>query len=81
MARGFMEAFPDIVVHMDDFRSSGTHAVYFWTLEGRNTGPEGAGNYVKASGWEYWRYTDSGLVAESLGRFDSEEYERQVMGV
>ncbi len=43
MARGFIDAFPDITVHMDDVRSSDTHAVYRWTLEGHNTGPEGTG--------------------------------------
>ena len=47
MARGFIGAFPDIIVHMDDIRSSGTHAVYRWTLEGHNTGPGGTGSYVK----------------------------------
>ena len=77
-AQGFIEAFPDISIHMDDFRSSGTHAVLRWTFEGHNTGPEGTGNYAKVSGWEYWRYTDDGLVAESFGHFDAEDYERQV---
>ncbi len=80
MARGFIEAFPDIILHMDDVRSSGTHAVYRWTLEGHNTGPDGTGNYVKVSGWEYWRYGDDGLVAESRGHFDVDEYERQLNG-
>ena len=32
---------------MDDIRSSGTHAVYRWTLEGHNTGPEGTGSYAQ----------------------------------
>jgi len=80
MARGFMESFPDIVVHMDDLRSSGTHAVYRWTLEGHNTGPDGTGNYVRVIGWEYWRYDSEGLVAESYGHFDAEDYDRQLAG-
>ena len=80
MARGFIDAFPDITVHMDDIRSSGTHAVYRWTLEGHNTGPEGTGNYVKVSGWEYWRYNHDGLIAESLGHFDAVDYDRQLNG-
>jgi len=80
MARGFMESFPDIVVHIDDLRSSGTHAVYRWTLEGHNTGPDGTGNYVKVSGWEYWRYDSEGLIAESYGHFDAEDYDRQLTG-
>ena len=81
MARGFMESFPDIVVHMDDLRSSGTHAVYRWTLEGHNTGPGGTGNYVRVSGWEYWCYDSEGLVTESYGHFDAEDYDRQLAEV
>ena len=80
MARGFIGELPDIVVHMDDFRSSGTHGVFRWTLEGHNTGPGGTGNYVKVSGWEYWCYDSEGLVAESYGHFDAEVYERQIKG-
>ena len=80
MARWFIAAFPDIIVHMDDIRSSGTHAVYRWTLEGHNTGPGGTGNYVKVSGWEYWNYNEDGLIAESFGHFDAEDYERQLNG-
>ncbi len=80
MARGFMESFPDIVVHMDDLRSSGTHAVYRWTLEGHSTGAQGTGNYVRVSGWEYWCYDSEGLVAESYGHFDAEDYDRQLAG-
>jgi hypothetical protein len=81
MAIGFIGTFPDIIVHMDDFRSSGTHAVLSWTLEGHNTGPAGTGNYVKVSGWEYWRYDSEGLIAESFGHFDHEDYEQQINGV
>jgi hypothetical protein len=81
LAQGFIGAFPDIIVHMDDFRSSGTHAIFNWTLEGHNTGPEGTGNYVKVRGWEYWRYDIDGLIAESLGHFDNADFERQINGV
>ncbi|MGB5329859.1 MAG: nuclear transport factor 2 family protein [Gammaproteobacteria bacterium] len=81
MARGFMAAFPDMVLFMDYFHSSGTHAVYHWTLEGHNTGAGGTGNFVRTPGWEYWRYSDDGLVAASLGHFDAEDYARQINGV
>ena len=80
MVRGFMEAFPDLTVYMDDIRSSGTHAVFRWTLEGHNTGADGTGNHVIVSGWEYWRYTEDGLIAESFGHFDADDYERQLNG-
>ncbi len=80
MARGFMRAFPDLVLRMDDIRSTGSHAVYRWTLEGHNTGPDGGGRHVQISGFEYWRYDAAGLVAESCGHFDVGDYERQLNG-
>ena len=33
---------------------------------------------VKVSGWEAWRLTDDLLIAESDGRFDAQEYARQL---
>lgn len=35
MAAGFYAAFPDLLVHCDDFRLAGSHALFAWTLEGR----------------------------------------------
>lgn len=78
MAKGFFDGFPDLVVRMDSIRTSGTYCVYLWTLDGTNTGPDGTGNRVEISGWEYWRLNDDGLVAESRGHFDAEDYERQL---
>jgi uncharacterized protein (TIGR02246 family) len=75
MAQAFYNDFPDLVVRMDSIRSSGTHAVFMWTLEGTNSA---TGNHVAVSGWEYWRYTEEGLVAESAGHFDADDYQRQV---
>ena len=80
MARGFYDGFPDLVVRMDGIRTSGTYCVYLWTLEGTNSGPDGTGNRVELSGWEYWRLNDDGLVVESKGHFDAEDFERQVAG-
>jgi uncharacterized protein (TIGR02246 family) len=77
-ARGFMTAFPDMVVAMDRVTFDGTHAVYHWTLTGTNTGPGGTGNAVKISGYEQWTLGDDGLIAESQGYFDEAEYERQL---
>ena len=80
MARGFFDGFPDLVVRMDGIRTSGTHCVFLWTLEGTNSGPDGTGNRVEVSGWKYWRLTADGLVAESQGHFDAEDFERQLAG-
>ena len=80
MARGFYEGFPDLVVRMDGIRTSGNYCIYLWTLEGTNSGPGGTGKRVELSGWEYWRLSDDGLVADSKGHFDAEDFERQLAG-
>lgn len=77
MAQAFYNDFPDLIVRMDSIRSSGTHAVFMWTLDGTNVT---TGNRVEVSGWEYWRYSKEGLVAESAGHFDADDYQRQVDG-
>ncbi len=80
LAQGFYDGFPDLVIRMDGIRTSGTYCVYLWTLEGTNSGPDGTGNRVISSGWEYWRLNDDGLVVESMGHFDAEDFARQVAG-
>ena len=77
-ARGFMTAFPDLrvsferlVVHLD-------RVEFHWTLAGSNTGPGGTGNRVRISGSESWKFGPDGLIAESEGRFDAAEYQRQI---
>lgn len=77
-AQGFMAAFPDLVVTMDDLSLKGNRAIYRWTLVGTNTGPGGTGRSVRISGREEWRLGSDGLVAESTGFFDQADYERQL---
>lgn len=77
-AQGFMTAFPDLKVYMDDLLEKQGKVIYKWTLEGTNSGAGGMGNRVRISGFEEWRIGDDGLVAESLGNFDAAEYQRQV---
>jgi hypothetical protein len=79
-ARGFMSAFPDMVVEMDGLERRGDGYVYRWTLTGTNTGPGGTGNKVRISGYEEWTIGADGLVAASLGHFDSADYDRQLAG-
>ena len=79
-ARSFMVAFPDMEVLMDDLIVEGDRAVYRWTLVGANTGPGGTGRGVRISGFEEWRIGPDGLIAESLGHFDSDDYRRQLDG-
>ena len=80
VAQGFMTAFPDIQVFMDDLIVHGDGVVYRWTLVGTNTGPGGTGRPVRISGFEQWRIDADGLIAESLGHFDTEDYRRQLEG-
>jgi uncharacterized protein (TIGR02246 family) len=77
-AQGFITDFPDLKVSMDDLVDDGENIVYKWTLEGINTGPGGTGHRVRISGFEEWRIGADGLIAESEGHFDSEEYQRQI---
>ena len=52
VAQGFMNAFPDLVVVMDDVLVQGDNGVYHWTLAGTNTGAGGTGKRVRISGFE-----------------------------
>ena len=77
-AQGFMTAFPDMQVLMDDLITEDGGIEYHWTLIGTNTGPGGTGKRVRFSGFEEWTIGDDGLIAESKGHFDQAEYERQL---
>jgi SnoaL-like domain len=79
-AQGFMTAFPDMVVTMDGVGLEGDHAVYRWTLTGKNTGPGGTGRFVRIRGYEEWTIGADGLIAASKGHFDEGDYQRQLNG-
>ncbi len=78
VAQSFYDAFPDLVVYLDDIRLAGNDAVFLWTLEGTNSGSGGTGNRVRVSGWEAWRLSEDCRVAQSMGYFDAVEYARQI---
>ena len=77
-ARGFMTAFPDMVVKMDHVSQDGSHVIFRWTWTGRNTGPGGTGQSVRMNGYEEWTIGADGLIAESKGHYDEAEYQRQL---
>ncbi len=77
-AQSFMTAFPDLVVKMSAVSFNGSQAIYRWTLTGTNNGPGGMGKSVNISGYEEWRFGADGLIAESKGHFDENEYQRQL---
>jgi SnoaL-like polyketide cyclase len=69
--QSFMSAFPNLVMKMDNLTVEGPHVKYHWTLIGTNTGPGATGKSVCISGYEQWRFTDDGLIAESQAHFRS----------
>jgi len=79
-AEGFMVAFPDLRVEMDELRIQGATPEYHWTLTGTNIGPGGTGRPVRISGFEEWTIGDDGLIAASLGHYDQADWDLQVSG-
>lgn len=78
VARGFMTAFPDMVLTMDSVRTRAGTVEYHWTFVGTNTGPGGTGAPVRFSGYEAWTLARDGLIVSSLGHFDEADYRRQL---
>ncbi len=76
--RGFLTAFPDLHLVLDELRLQGDHAFYHWTLTGTNTGPGGTGHRVHISGFERWKLGTEGLIAESIGTFDEVLFQQQL---
>ncbi len=77
-ARGFMTAFPDMVVRLVELRKMDDYIEFHWHWTGTNTGPDGTGNAVDLRGYEQWTLDDDGLILESLGHLDDAEYQRQL---
>jgi len=78
VARGFMTAFPDMELQMQELNITETGAEYHWRFTGTNTGPGGTGNAVDFSGFEEWTFGEDKLVVQSLGHFDNDDYLAQV---
>jgi hypothetical protein len=78
-AKAFMENFPDdMVVAFDKLVKTPMGTEFHWTLTGTNTGPNSTGKKVNISGFELWQLDENGLIKESKGSFDTEEYSRQI---
>lgn len=80
-ASDYMAAFPDMVVRLVEISQEGDYVNFHWRWTGTNTGPGGTGNAVDLQGYEQWTIGDGGLIRESLGHFDADEYDRQVNAV
>jgi uncharacterized protein (TIGR02246 family) len=79
-AEGFMTAFPDLIVVMNNLAVSGPTVYYHWTLTGTHSGAGGTGRPVRISGWEEWSFGREGLIARSSGYFDEAAYRAQLYG-
>jgi hypothetical protein len=75
VANSFISAFPDIQVLMDDLALKDDAVEYHWTFTGTNAE---TGKQVRISGVEEWTLADDGLVVESQGHYDQDEYDHQV---
>lgn len=78
VAQSYMTAFPDMLVVCDSLSTTSKGIEFHWTLTGTNTGPNGTGKKVKISGVEILRFNSDGLITESNGGFDENEYKRQL---
>jgi len=78
-AASYMQAFPDLQVSVDHVLVAGDSVFWVWTLTGTNNGPGGSGERVRVSGIEVWTMGASGLVANSIGYYDADTYERQLV--
>ena len=77
-AQSFMTAYPDLVVKFDRLEPKGDRVLYHWTFTGTNTGPGGTGKPVRISGYEDWKIGPDGLIAESKGHYDAQDWDRQL---
>src|SRR5215469_14499345 len=77
-AQSFMNDYPDLVVKFDSLEPKGDRVLYHWTFIGTNTGPSGTGNQVRISGYEDWKIGPDGLIADSKGHYDAQDWDQQV---
>jgi uncharacterized protein (TIGR02246 family) len=77
-AQSFMTAYPDLVVKFDRLEPRLNRVLYHWTFIGTNNGPGGTGNQVRISGYEDWKIGSDGLIADSKGHYDAQDWDHQV---
>ena len=78
VAQSFMTSYPDLIVKFDRLEAKGDRALFHWTFVGTNAGPGGTGAHVHISGYENWKMGADGLIADSKGYYDAQEWGRQL---
>ncbi len=69
VAKGFMDAFPDMIVSMDSLITKSDKTRFYWTLTGTNNGTNGTGNKVTISGFEEWKIWERNNLEKRGFRF------------
>ena len=75
VARAFMLDFPNMIVTFDKLEPQDDRTAFHWTLTGTYAA---TGNKVRISGYEDWKIGPDGLIAESKGHYDAQDWDRQV---
>lgn len=78
IAQSFITKFPDLVVRFDSLVPKTNGIEFHWTLSGTDSDPNGKGQKVKVSGFEFWTISEENLIKDSKGKFPTEEYNRQL---
>ena len=68
VAESFMDDFPDMLISVDKLVEEPDRVVFHWRW---------TGNAIDLRGYEVWTFSSEGLIAESLGVFDQDEFRRQ----
>jgi uncharacterized protein (TIGR02246 family) len=72
--QSFMATLPDLKLYLDDVQESNGKVLYQWSLVGTHSI---TGKKVRFSGHEEWTMGANGLIAESIGTFDENDFHRQ----
>ncbi len=78
IAHSFMTQFPDMNVRFDSLAQKPNRIEFHWTLTGTDADPDGKGNKVNVSGFEFWMMSEDNLIKDSKGNFPTEEYNKQL---
>jgi nuclear transport factor 2 (NTF2) superfamily protein len=78
VAQSFMDAFPDLLLINLSNEDVDGRIRYHWRFVGTHSGPDGTGAAVDFSGFEAWIFDEQGLILDSQGSFDAQDYERQL---
>ena len=77
-ALGCKTAFPDLKISMDKLFVVGPRVQYHSDAHRPYIRPGGNGHCVRISGYEEWTFSAENFIEDSLGHFDTADYQRQI---